>query len=141
MKHFVHPVKQKGMLLGVPRILFIMVVAFGSLMSTGLLFGWPSLVIMLRDEGIFSSLCTNQTSVLNSTLNSTISIHSCSDQDFGFSLAFTFGTISVYIGQFVFGFGLDLIGPKILHVGCSLLLAISSLMIVFTPCMSSFLTD
>lgn len=122
------------MMFPIPRILLIIYLALGSVISTGILFGWPSLVIILKDEGVFSQLCGNTTlNVTDILVSNTTSIYpTCTEQEFQFSLAFIIGTLSLYSAQCLTGFALDYAGPKILHVICGLGVSVASVLLICT---------
>ena len=70
-------------------------------LSSGIIWGWTSLLHMLKEEDAFSSLCD--------------SAHPspCPAQDKHFAFIFACGSTGIYLSNIPFGFLLDLAGPRI----------------------------
>ncbi|XP_020830047.1 equilibrative nucleobase transporter 1 [Phascolarctos cinereus] len=96
---------------------------------SGLIFGWTSLVFVLKSDHYFEDLCeqpVNQTS--NTTRHS-----ECSTQDSKFSLIFTLASFSNNFMTFPLGYIFDRLGTTVarliaifLYSGATLLVAVSS---------------
>ncbi|XP_008281860.1 solute carrier family 43 member 3 [Stegastes partitus] len=92
----------------------------------GAVFGWASLVFVLKEEGYFSSLCVNATGV-NST-----QVLDCSRQDEQFSLIFT---IASFMNNFLTlpnGFLFDRFGTTVARLFGICLYTIGTLMVAFS---------
>ncbi|XP_047441553.1 solute carrier family 43 member 3b [Mugil cephalus] len=92
----------------------------------GAVFGWASLVFVLKKEGYFSSLCVNTT-----TVNSTHTLD-CSGQDEQFSLIFT---IASFMNNFLTlpnGFLFDRFGTTVSRLFGICLYTIGTLMVAFS---------
>ncbi|CAJ1058631.1 solute carrier family 43 member 3b [Xyrichtys novacula] len=92
----------------------------------GAVFGWASLVFVLKSEGYFSSLCVNVTQV-NGT-----QVLDCSGQDEQFSLVFT---IASFMNNFLTlpnGFLFDRFGTTVARVFGILLYTMGTLLVAFS---------
>ncbi|XP_022045260.2 solute carrier family 43 member 3b [Acanthochromis polyacanthus] len=92
----------------------------------GAVFGWASLVFVLKQEGYFSSLCINATGI-NST-----QVLDCSRQDEQFSLVFT---IASFMNNFLTlpnGFLFDRFGTTVARLVGILLYTTGTLMVAFS---------
>ncbi|XP_030307233.1 solute carrier family 43 member 3 isoform X6 [Calypte anna] len=94
----------------------------------GIIFGWASLVFVLKDLGYFEGLCHPPTHDPNSTL-----LPDCSRQDEQFSLVFTIGSFMNNFMTFPMGFIFDRFGTAVarfiaisLYTGGTLLVAFST---------------
>ncbi|XP_044060872.1 solute carrier family 43 member 3-like isoform X2 [Siniperca chuatsi] len=100
----------------------------------GAVFGWASLVFVLKMEGYFSSLCVNTTGV-NAT-----QVLDCSGQDEQFSLVFT---IASFMNNFLTlpnGFIFDWFGTTVARLFGIFLYTMGTLMVAFaTPALSNLL--
>ncbi|XP_074529428.1 solute carrier family 43 member 3b [Halichoeres trimaculatus] len=100
----------------------------------GAVFGWASIVFVLKSEGYFSSLCVNTTG-----LNGTQTLD-CSGQDEQFSLVFT---IASFMNNFLTlpnGFLFDRFGTTVARVLGILLYTMGTLLVAFsTPALSNLL--
>ncbi|XP_041800242.1 solute carrier family 43 member 3b [Chelmon rostratus] len=100
----------------------------------GAVFGWASLVFVLKTEGYFSSLCVNATGV-NAT-----QVLDCSGQDEQFSLVFT---IASFMNNFLTlpnGFLFDQFGTTVARVFGICLYTMGTLMVGFSaPALSNLL--
>ncbi|XP_070819299.1 solute carrier family 43 member 3b [Chaetodon trifascialis] len=100
----------------------------------GAVFGWASLVFVLKTEGFFSSLCVNTTGV-NAT-----QVLDCSGQDEQFSLVFT---IASFMNNFLTlpnGFLFDQFGTTVARLFGIFLYTMGTLMVAFsTPALSNLL--
>ncbi|KAK5864777.1 hypothetical protein PBY51_015990 [Eleginops maclovinus] len=99
----------------------------------GAVFGWASLVFVLKTEGYFSSLC------VNTTVNAT-QVLDCSGQDEQFSLVFT---IASFMNNFLTlpnGFLFDRFGTTVARLFGTFLYTMGSLMVALsTAAMSNLL--
>ncbi|KAI4800027.1 hypothetical protein KUCAC02_016564 [Chaenocephalus aceratus] len=92
----------------------------------GAVFGWASLVFVLKTEGYFSSLCVNTTGV------NAKQILDCSGQDEQFSLVFT---IASFMNNFLTlpnGFLFDRFGTTVARILGTCLYTLGSLMLAFS---------
>lgn len=92
----------------------------------GAVFGWASLVFVLKEEGYFSSLCVNTTGA-NST-----QVLDCSGQDEQFSLIFT---IASFMNNFLTlpnGFLFDRFGTTVARLFGTCLYTLGTLMVAFS---------
>lgn len=100
----------------------------------GAVFGWASLVFVLKTEGYFSSLCVNATGV-NAT-----QVLDCSGQDEQFSLVFT---IASFMNNFLTlpnGFLFDQFGTTVARLFGIFLYTMGTLMVAFSiPALSNLL--
>ncbi|XP_070692589.1 equilibrative nucleobase transporter 1-like [Pempheris klunzingeri] len=98
----------------------------------GAVFGWASLVFVLKTEGYFSSLCVNTTGV-NAT-----QVLDCSRQDEQFSLVFT---IASFMNNFLTlpnGFLFDRFGTTVARLFGIFLYTMGTMMVAFsTPALSN----
>eukprot|EP00936_MAST-01D_sp_MAST-1D-sp1_P000934 g934.t1 len=70
-----------------------------SFLSSGLLFGWPALAIVLRDDGQYRELCE-------------VSVVTCAAQQERLNTIFVVAQLSTSTGIFAHGFVLDRFGPR-----------------------------
>ncbi|XP_055015105.1 equilibrative nucleobase transporter 1-like isoform X2 [Boleophthalmus pectinirostris] len=121
----------------------------------GAVFGWASLVIVLRREGYFSSLCVNTTSVRATGLNRTedserLNFSSagvnnthpleCSEQDEHFSLVFTITSFASNFLSFPSGFLFDWVGTTVARLCAICIFTLGTLMVAFSaPALSVLL--
>ncbi|CAL8264019.1 unnamed protein product [Lota lota] len=82
---------------GVRRWLTLFTGMVECLCFSGIVFGWASLVVILKAEGYFSSLCVNGTGLNGTTANGT-QVLDCSGQDEQLSLVFT---IASFVNNFL----------------------------------------
>jgi len=68
----------------------LMFTLFQSFFTTGIVFGWPSLLLILKNEGVYLNKCPAGT-------------ESCSSRDVAFNLVFTLASITNVIGAWVGG--------------------------------------
>ncbi|XP_029297467.1 solute carrier family 43 member 3-like [Cottoperca gobio] len=92
----------------------------------GTLFGWASLVFVLKTEGYFSSLCVNTTGV-NAT-----QVLDCSGQDEQFSLVFTIASFLFSFLTLPTGFLLDRFGTTVARLFGIFLYTMGTLMVAFS---------
>ncbi len=84
------------------------------LFYSGIIFGWPTLVFVLKKDGYYSNLCTNETEV--ETRDENDDHFTCSEQDSIFNLIFTAATVTLQ-GSFVFtGLIFDNLGTRFLRL-------------------------
>uniref|UniRef100_A0A3Q4AIP5 Solute carrier family 43 member 3a n=1 Tax=Mola mola TaxID=94237 RepID=A0A3Q4AIP5_MOLML len=100
----------------------------------GAVFGWASLVFILKSDGFFSSLCVNTTGV-NGT-----QVLDCSGQDERFSLVFTIASFMNNFMTLLSGFLFDRFGTTVTRLVAICLYTMGTLMLAFaTPASSSLL--
>ncbi|XP_049898135.1 equilibrative nucleobase transporter 1-like isoform X2 [Epinephelus moara] len=104
------------------------------LVFAGAVFGWASLVFVLKTEGYFSSLCVNTTGV-NAT-----NVLDCSEQDEQFSLVFTITSFMFNFLTLPNGFLFDQFGTTVARLFGISLYTTGTLMVAFsTPALSNLL--
>lgn len=125
---------ESGNSLNVRRCLTFVTGLVECLCFAGAVFGWASLVFVLKTEGYFGSLCVNTTGV-NST-----QVLDCSGQDEQFSLVFT---IASFMNNFLTlpnGFLFDRFGTTVARLLGIFLYTMGTLMVAFvTPALSNLL--
>nr|XP_033488841.1 solute carrier family 43 member 3-like [Epinephelus lanceolatus] len=104
------------------------------LVFAGAVFGWASLVFVLKTEGYFSSLCVNTTGV-NAT-----NVLDCSGQDEQFSLVFTIASFMFNFLTLPNGFLFDQFGTTVARLFGISLYTTGTLMVAFsTPALSNLM--
>ncbi|XP_072295825.1 equilibrative nucleobase transporter 1-like [Eucyclogobius newberryi] len=121
----------------------------------GAVFGWASLVIVLKTEGYFTSFCVNTTAVRASGQNrtdaserlnfsftgvNTSHVLECSEQHEYFSLVFTITSFASNFLSFPSGFLFDWLGTAVARLCAIFLFTLGTLMVAFsTPALSVLL--
>uniref|UniRef100_A0A673AG01 Solute carrier family 43 member 3 n=1 Tax=Sphaeramia orbicularis TaxID=375764 RepID=A0A673AG01_9TELE len=92
----------------------------------GIVFGWASLVFVLKMEGYFSSFCQNITEVNITDINVTgvngTDVLDCGEQDGQFSLIFTVTSVLLNLSTFPTGLVFDWFGTTVARLSLSVLL-------------------
>uniref|UniRef100_A0A2C9KFV9 Major facilitator superfamily (MFS) profile domain-containing protein n=1 Tax=Biomphalaria glabrata TaxID=6526 RepID=A0A2C9KFV9_BIOGL len=83
------------------RHLYVVWAALENVGFGGLVYGWGSLVYVLRDEGLYLDLCENLTDVNPEFRNETNK--DCHARSSKLELVYTFASVSVGLGSFVLG--------------------------------------
>ncbi|KAK6973814.1 large neutral amino acids transporter small subunit 4, partial [Biomphalaria glabrata] len=83
------------------RHLYVVWAALENVGFGGLVYGWGSLVYVLRDEGLYLDLCENLTDVNPGFRNETNK--DCHARSSKLELVYTFASVSVGVGSFVLG--------------------------------------
>lgn len=83
------------------RYFFFLVVAFQVFSYSGILFGWGSMSLILREDGAYSGLCPDK------------SQPSCDQQDQRLQLLFTIGSVCFNISGIVIGVFVDYFGARL----------------------------
>ena len=79
-------------------------------MLCGLVFGWSSLVFLLKQEGVYSHLC--HSAGTNRTNTTEDAVPSCSAQDQTLQLAFTIASSAIPFVNFFIGNAFDRYGVR-----------------------------
>eukprot|EP00746_Dinoflagellata_sp_MGD_P156881 gnl/MRDRNA2_/MRDRNA2_86009_c1_seq12.p1 gnl/MRDRNA2_/MRDRNA2_86009_c1~~gnl/MRDRNA2_/MRDRNA2_86009_c1_seq12.p1 ORF type:complete len:472 (+),score=51.54 gnl/MRDRNA2_/MRDRNA2_86009_c1_seq12:74-1417(+) len=99
----------------VARTVWVLIALF-SLWTTGIIFGWPSYVLILNDDGIYTEFC------LGGTLD-------CEERQLRISLMFTFGYCSLKASRLGWGLLLDYAGPRFTAVSSALTIVVGALLL------------
>lgn len=97
-----------------------------SFLSTGIVYGWPSLLNLLRNEGVYSQKCDNRSSSI------------CAERTVAFNLVFTVGGATNVSGAVLCGVLVDSCGPRGGILTGLVLIMIGSLLMGFSNIESEF---
>mmetsp|Transcript_46725 Transcript_46725/g.99977 ORF Transcript_46725/g.99977 Transcript_46725/m.99977 type:complete len:544 (+) Transcript_46725:210-1841(+) len=111
---FTTPNCLRGRRVAVGLLLFSL---FQCFLTTGVVFGWPSLLLILKNDGVYESRCE-------------ANLPNCSDREVAFNLVYSLGAMMNVLGLTVAGW---IPNPKISMVIGLLLTAVGSLMLGLTP--------
>ena len=117
------------------------------LLSSGLIFGWSSLLLVFQAEGVYSELCENSTSpaTSKSIISFTASAHytsmvtgtpvtevkTCDAQVLRFDLVFLLGLLAVFLPSPLHGWIMDRFGARVLNALASCLIIIGCILFAF----------
>jgi len=102
------------------RGVVLLVSCFMILTTSGIIYGWPSLLLVFQDVKLFENLCTPEEG------------NHCNARLLKFNLIYTLGQVSAVIGPMPFGIFLDKFGPRLTTFVGSIGFAGSSLLISFS---------
>lgn len=97
-----------------PRWALVLVAWCQSIFATGLLFGWPALLAMLRREGYYGELCSARS----------LEEGNCVARTLAYGFAFSVGTAFFFGSSLVAGPALDKFGPRSLNVSAAVLVTL-----------------
>mmetsp|Transcript_18852 Transcript_18852/g.20983 ORF Transcript_18852/g.20983 Transcript_18852/m.20983 type:complete len:491 (-) Transcript_18852:7-1479(-) len=131
----------------VTRAFALVVVVFFGSTTCGILFGWASMQLVYKSEGVYLSLCpapeaTNSTlSPLNTTaINGTDTSTGCEEQELRLNLVFTISTSVLLLMNVPLGYVVDYIGPRLTSLLGFIGLIFSSILIAFgSPSFDSYI--
>eukprot|EP01080_Neovahlkampfia_damariscottae_P009748 gene9748-2075_t len=131
----------KGMLLPGFKLIMLFFVMMNLFSSAALWVGWPSILGIYKNEGVYSNLCFDQINngTTNSTglqtngtaFNTTNIIITCDAQSNRFNVIYTAASSCYLLGKLFFGFSLDILGPKITNVTSNFLAFLGSTLLIF----------
>lgn len=82
-------------------LILLVFTMFQSFLTTGIIYGWPAFLLMLRSEGVYRDRCSIDTTD-----------DDCRSRVVAFNFVFTLGTVINVAGSLAFGRTVDLLGPK-----------------------------
>ena len=83
------------------KYIAVVTAIFEPVLFSGLVFGWSSLVFVLKEEGIYSNLCQERNSTVGNTTD--VVLPTCSAQDEMLQLAYTIAVTAIPIMNFFIG--------------------------------------
>ena len=86
-----------------PRSLVYWAILLSSTLTSGTAFGWPSLKLILEDEGVMRDACPGS----NATFTA-----DCTARQLNFTTIYMGGFFSLLASRLVFGIALDYVGPR-----------------------------
>jgi hypothetical protein len=112
---------KRGQLLPIPKLLLMIIFCLNGFLAQSVFVGWPSILKVYKEEGYYSNYCLNSTlssNLTTSAFNLTVSslngtAFSCLAQDDRFNTVYTVAASCSFFGSMVFGFILDIFGPKV----------------------------
>jgi hypothetical protein len=129
----------KGMILPGLKLFIFFLTMLNCYFSTAVWIGWPSLLSIYKNEGVYSYLCpqlsnittTNITVLFNNATSNATQIIGCTQQSDRFNLVYTLTSSFYYIGYLLFGFILDYGGPKVANMTSNFLIFLGSTFLIF----------
>ena len=106
-----------------------------SLITSGIIFGWPSLVLLLKEDNVYRNGCD----IGSSNVNGTHTV--CAKQEVELNRIFTFGFFGLIGSRLVLGIILDRHGPLVCSMlgSAMILLGTKTLLLIVTCCHSPLL--
>ena len=80
----------------------------------GLIYGWATLVFVLKEDGYYSGLCNNETAI--ETTEDNDDLLTCSEQDAVLNLVFTVASFSMQGSVLLTGLTFDNLGTRFLRL-------------------------
>ena len=104
------------------RYVYLILAVFFSVTLSGVIFGWPALILILEDENVYSNVCDPDNT----------STSPCGAQSSKFNLIYVIATTGFSFAVLPLGFVLDKFGPKISALIGSGLMIAGSLLFAFS---------
>mmetsp|Transcript_46312 Transcript_46312/g.148736 ORF Transcript_46312/g.148736 Transcript_46312/m.148736 type:complete len:535 (-) Transcript_46312:313-1917(-) len=82
-----------------PALLLLIFTLWQSIFTSGIVYGWPSLLLLLREEGVYAGRCP-------------LGTEDCRERMLALNLVFTLGAMTNVAGGVICGFVVDRLGPK-----------------------------
>jgi len=125
-KYNLHALHGKRHILIASALLFL-------LTTSGIIFGFVPLSIVLVDQGVYFDLCDSSNSSTSShSVESSGSHESCGAQLLRLNLLFTLGVLLMKFSSFAMGISLDKLGPKVIAMAGSVIASTGFLLFAFS---------
>jgi hypothetical protein len=133
----------RGMLLPIPKLVFLMMITANCFIGSAVFVGWPSVLKVYKAEGIYYNLCPlnlTASNITDFTMNMTspntgnLPFGTCKEQDDRFNIVYTVASACSFFGSLFFGFVLDFFGPKVASIVANSTVFIGSVFLIFYQC-------